>query len=601
VRRSLIASTTAAALLATSVAATAAPPTLDRSGIRPAGPVQIELSVLGTYQTQVFDESAAEIVAHDPATQRLFVVNANSGLVDVLDILDPTEPTKLFTLDPAGAVAADGRTVPAGGVVNSVTVRDGVVAAAVEAPVKTDEGWVVFFDVDGAVLNALRVGALPDMVTFTPNGRTLLVANEGEPNDDFTFDPEGSVSVIDVTTRIDRLTQDAVRTADFRAWDRGENELHPDVRVFGPDATGRADGGLEEPGRVARNLEPEYVVADSDSRTAYVMLQEANAFAVLDVAEARFTDIVPLGFKDHLLHGNELDVSDRDDAIRIENWPVFGIYQPDGFDAYRWRGQTLLVTANEGDARADFGDYEEDVRFANFGRGRPQDPPPVCVDGEGNAPERIQGFLDTNELGISNLEDLAEPANLGRLNLSRAQGLRFPDQAEDAEGQCYEALYSFGARSFSIWTTDGTQVYDSGSQFERITAELYPDNFNSNHRENSFETRSDDKGPEPEDVTIGRVAGRTYAFIGLERIGGVMVFDISDPRSPFFVQYLNNRDFTAEPDSSEAGDLGAEGLIFIEAGDSPTRRPMLAVANEVSGTTTLFDITTTNPGQGRGR
>jgi hypothetical protein len=171
VRRSLIASTTAAALLATSVAATAAPPTLDRSGIRPAGPVQIELSVLGTYETEVFDESAAEIVAHDPATQRLFVVTANSGLVDVLDILDPTEPTKLFTLDPAGAVAADGRTVPAGGVVNSVTVRDGVVAAAVEAPVKTDEGWVVFFDVDGAVLNALRVGALPDMVTFTPNGR----------------------------------------------------------------------------------------------------------------------------------------------------------------------------------------------------------------------------------------------------------------------------------------------------------------------------------------------------------------------------------------------------------------------------------------------
>lgn len=601
-RRSLIASTTAAALLATSMAATAAPPTLDRSGIRPAGPVQIELTVLGTYETGVFDESAAEIVAHDPATQRLFVANAQSGLVDILDISDPTDPTKLFELDPAGAAAPGGDDIPdKGSVINSVAVRNGVVAAAVEAPERTDDGWVAFFNVDGEVLNALRFGALPDMVTFTPNGRTLLVANEGEPNDEFTLDPEGSVSVVDVSSPIDGLTQAAVRTADFRAWDRGEYELHPDVRVFGPDITGRDDGGLDEPGRIARNLEPDYIVADSDSRTAYVMLQEANAFAVLDVVDARFTDIVPLGFKDHLLHGNELDVSDRDGAIRIENWPVFGIYQPDGFDAYRWRGQTLLVTANEGDARADFGDYEEDVRFANFGRGRVQDPPPVCVDGEGNASERIQDFLDSNELGISSLSDLAEPDNLGRLNLSRAQGLRFPDQPEGAEGQCYEELYSFGARSFSIWTTDGTQVYDSGSEFERITAELYPENFNSNHRENSFETRSDDKGPEPEDVTIGRVAGRTYAFIGLERIGGVMVYDISDSRSPFFVQYLNNRDFSADPGTSEAGDLGAEGLIFIEAGDSPTRRPMLAVANEVSGTTTLFDITTTNPGQGRGR
>ncbi|MFU8840754.1 MAG: choice-of-anchor I family protein [Nitriliruptoraceae bacterium] len=601
-RRSLIATTTAAALLATSVAATAAPPTLDRSGIRPAGPVQIELSVLGTYATGVFDQSAAEIVAHDPATQRLFVVNAQSGLVDVLDISDPTDPTRLFDLNPGGTRAADDRTVDEeGAVINSVAVGAGIVAAAVEAPERTDEGWVVFFDVDGMALNALRVGALPDMLTFTPDGRTLLVANEGEPNDAFTIDPEGSVSVIDVAGPIEGLTQDDVRTADFRAWDRGDQNLHPDVRVFGPDVTGRADGALDEPGRIARNLEPEYVVADADNRTAYVMLQEANAFAVLDIASATFTDIVPLGFKDHLLPGNELDVSDRDDEIRIASWPVFGMYQPDGFDAYRWRGQTLLVTANEGDARADFGDFEEDVRFANFGRGRAQDPPPVCVDDDGKAPERIQGFLDDNELGIETLDELADAANLGRLNLSRAQGLRYPDESEGAFGPCYEELYSFGARSFSIWTTDGTLVYDSGSELERITAEIYPDNFNSNHRQNSFETRSDDKGPEPEDVTIGRVAGRAYAFIGLERIGGVMVYDISDPRAPFFVQYLNNRDFTAESDSSEAGDLGAEGLIFIEAGDSPTRRPMLAVANEVSGTTTLFDITTTNPGQGRGR
>lgn len=581
--RSLIASATAAVLLATSVAASAAPPTLERSGVRPPGPVQIELAPLGTYETGVFDESAAEIVAHDPDTQRLFVVNANSGLVDVLDILDPTAPTKLFVLDPSGAVAADGSIVPsAGAVINSVAVGDGVVAAAVEAPVKTDDGWVVFFDVDGEVLNTLRAGALPDMVTFTPNGRILLVANEGEPNDAYTVDPPGTVSVIDVSGGVAALDQSSVRTADFTAWDPGGSRtLHPDVRIFGP----------EEVPLASENLEPEYIIADADNRTAYVVLQEANATAVLDINDAAFTDVWPFGFKDHLLPGNELDVSDRDGRILIENWPVFGMYQPDGFDAYRWRGQTLLVTANEGDSR-DWDGYSEESRF----RGATSNDDEVCTDSP------IERFLDDNPLGIETLDQLRSntvgDSAMGRLNVTTTLGRG--EDGRDAEG-CLHSAFAYGARSFAIWTTDGTQVYDSGSELERITAEAYPDNFNSNHRENSFETRSDDKGPEPEDVTIGRVAGRTYAFIGLERIGGVMVYDISDPRAPFFVQYLNNRDFTAEPGTSEAGDLGAEGLTFIEAGDSPTRRPMLAVANEVSGTTTLFDISTTTPGKGRGR
>jgi hypothetical protein len=580
-----IATAVASIVLVSAAAASVSASPLDRSAVRPAGPVGIELSPLGTYETGTFDQSAQEIVAHDPVSQRLFVVNAATGNVEVLDIADPTDPTRVDVLVTAGVPAADGSVVPAGGVANSVAVTGGLVAIAIEAPERVEPGWVVVFDRAGQARAAVRAGALPDAITATPDGRTLLVANEGEPNDDFSFDPEGSVSIIDVSGPIDELSQADVRTADFRAWDRGERTLHPDVRVFGPDVTGRADGALDEPGRIARNLEPEYIVAERDSRTAYVMLQEANAFAVLDVRSAAFRDVVPLGFKDHLAPGNELDVSDRDGAIRIANWPVSGMFQPDGFDTYRWRGQTLLVTANEGDARADFGDFQEDVRFADFGRGRPQDPPPVCDD----APA-VQAFLADNDRGITTVQQLQQPANLGRLNLSRAQGL-------DATGECYEELFSFGGRSFAIWTVDGELVYDSGSDFERITAEAAPAFFNSNHRENSFETRSDDKGPEPEDVTIGTVAGRTYAFIGLERVGGIMVYDISDPRSPAFVQYLNPRDFSAEPGTSAAGDLGAEGLIFIEAKDSPNGAPMLAVANEVSGTTSLFRVDKVTPGR----
>ncbi|MFJ9555931.1 choice-of-anchor I family protein [Nocardiopsis sp. NPDC101807] len=528
----------------------------------------IALSAVGTYRTDSFDAAAAEIVAHDPRSQRLFVVNAEAASVEVLDISDPSAPAKLLDLRVSGVAAADGSVVGEGAIANSVAVHDGVVAVAVEAADRTDDGWVVFFDTGGRALNAVRVGALPDMATFTPDGRHLLVANEGEPDDAHTVDPEGSVSLIRVNRRPAALTQDAVRTADFRAWD-GDRELHPDVRVFGPD---RSTGEPGTPGRVARDLEPEYIVADT-AYSAHVVLQEANAFAVLDLRTAEFTDIVPFGVKDHLEPGNELDASDRDGAVRIENWPVYGMYQPDGFASYRWRDRTLLVTANEGDSR-DRDGYSEEARLADL-----VEETPLCEDSP-----RLRDFVDGNDLGVTSPEGLADDSALGRLTVTTADGLR-------EDGSCYEDVYAFGGRSFSIWTADGEQLFDSGADFERITAEAEPDFFNSNHTENSFESRSDDKGPEPEGVVLGEVSGRTYAFIGLERVGGVMVYDVTDPNAAFHVQYLNNRDFSAEPGTREAGDLGAEGLSFIAGDDSPVPGvPLLAVANEVSGSTTLYRV-----------
>lgn len=529
----------------------------------------IELSALGSYHTDVFDASAAEIVAHDPRAQRLFVVNAAAATVEVLDVSDPDRPEKLFDLETAGVAAADGSVVEEGGAANSVAVHGDVVAVAVEAADRTDDGWVVLFDTNGNSVNALRVGALPDMATFTPDGRILLVANEGEPDDDYTIDPEGSVSVVKVSRRPASLTQDDVRTADFRAWDEGR-DLHPDVRVFGPDLSTGEPG---TPGRVARNLEPEYIVADT-AYSAHVVLQEANAFAVLDLRTAEFTDIVPFGLKDHLEPGNELDVSDRDDAVNIANWPTLGIYQPDGFDSYRWRGQTLLVTANEGDARGWDG-YSEEIRLKDL----VEEEAPLCEDSP-----RLTEFLADNDQGIGSVDELLADHNMGRLTVTSADGLR-------ADGSCYEDVHSFGGRSFSIFTADGERLFDSGSDFERITAETAPENFNSNHNENSFDTRSDDKGPEPEGVVLGEVDGRTYAFVGLERVGGVMVYDVTDPHDVTFTHYLNHRDFSAEPGDRGTGDLGAEGLTFINGEDSPVPGvPVLVVANEVSGSTTLFRV-----------
>lgn len=492
------------------------------------------LSPLGTYKTGIYDASAAEIVVHDPATQRLFVVNANTPSVDVLDIRNPSRPTKLFAIDPSAYGAA----------ANSVAVSNGIVAIAIESAVKTDPGQVVFFDTDGNFLNAVTVGALPDMLTFTPDGRKVLVANEGEPNDDYSVDPEGSVSIIDISGGVANLTQANVTTAGFTAFNGQRDALRArGVRIFGPGAT------------VAQDFEPEYIAVDRKSQTAYVALQENNAIGVLSLVSGTFVDILPLGYKSHALSG--LDASDRDGRINITTYAnLFGMYQPDAIALYEVAGQTYIVTANEGDAR-DYATFAEEARVKD---------------------------LKLDPVAFPNAAELQADAALGRLIVTTTLG--------DANGDgLYEELYAFGGRSFSIWDTQGNLVFDSGSQFEEIIAQRFPDFFNFDNAENdSFDNRSDNKGPEPEGITIGKIRGRTYAFIGLERVGGIMTYDITDPLNPFFVDYSNNRIFAGDPVAGTAGDLGPEGLTFIAAKDSPTGQPLLAVGSEVSGTTTLLAI-----------
>ncbi len=514
------------------------------AGAAPKG--RISLTPIGTYQSGQFDESAAEIVAHDPDTQQLFVVNAQTGAIDVLDISDPTDPALEATLETTG---------DEDGTVNSVAVRDGFIAVAVEAETKQEPGSVQFFAIDGFEdVATVEVGSLPDMLTFTPDGSKVVVANEGEPDEyclDGAGDPEGSISIIDVSGGVENLVQADVRTADFTEFNDQIDELRAaGVRIFGPNAS------------VAEDLEPEYVVIDADSTTAWVALQENNALAIVDLDTATVTDIVPLGFKDHSRRGNALDPSNRDDEIAIANWPVKGMYMPDAMDAYEFGNRTYIVTANEGDAR-DYDCYSEEVRIKD---------------------------LELDPEVFPNADELQKDENLGRLKTTTSFL---------TEGLPATELYSYGARSFSIWDEAGGLVFDSGDDFERITARLIPADFNSNNDENgSFDARSDDKGPEPEGVEIAKVFSKTYAFIGLERVGGIMVYDITTPRNPKFVEYVNNRDFTVEdPADPAAGDLGPEGLTFIAPSDSPNGRPLLVVANEVSGTTTIFQI----DGPGRSR
>ena len=457
----------------------------------------------------------------------------------------------------------------------------------------TDPGFVAFYDTAGNRLSVVQVGALPDALTFSPDGRYVLVANEGEPREDYGVDPEGSVSIIDLSVGVLNLTQDNVRTADFRAFNGREDELRAaGIRIFGPGAS------------AAQDFEPEWVEVSSDSRTAYVSLQENNAIAVVDIETATVTDIFPLGFKDWSADGewsgNGLDVSRRG-GIDIRHWPLFGIYQPDTIRLYETGGETFIITANEGDAR----DYEG-------------------VDGwdENWWSEEFQvRQLRLDPVAFPNAEELQQRENMGDLRVTSTMGFvegscnpslstaevialdrGYENIRDYVAAECvYDRLYSFGARSMSIFrvTDSGLEkVFDTGSQMEDTTAEEYPDFFNADHRyrapEDQFKRRSANKGPEPEGIAVGEIEGRTYAFVGLERIGGVMVYDITEPAETTFVQYINNRDFTLPGDdvSQTTHDLGAEGLHFIDASESPDAqgRHLLLVGNEVSGTTTVFAI-----------
>lgn len=508
----------------------------------------IQLNPLSTYVNGSFDEGAAEIVAYDPLLQRLFITNAEQNTVDIVDASSPDALAGIghISLAEYGAGA------------NSVAVHDGIVAIAVEADSKQSPGQVVFFDNQGTYLNAVTVGALPDMVTFTPDGTKVLVANEGEPNsyhETDSVDPHGSVSIIDISGGID---QAQVKTADFRRFNfHSEQVTAAGIRVFGPGAN------------VAQDLEPEYIAVADDSSTAWVSLQENNALAVVDLNEGKITDLLPLGYKDLSLRSNALDASNKDEQINIAHWeniPLYGMYQPDAIATYTANdGQTYIVTANEGDSRADYPGFDEEARI---------------------------GDLPLDATVFPNAEELKAESNLGRLKVTKTLG----DSDNDGD---YDALYAFGGRSFSIWDTEGNLVFDSGDDFEQIIAQLNPENFNSTNDENgSFDNRSDDKGPEPEAVTIGQVDGQTYAFIGLERDSGIMVYDVTNTEAVKFVQYINNRNFDVEAQLSdgssnpEAGDLGPEGLVFIPAESSPNGQPLLIVANEVSGTTTTYGIET---------
>ncbi len=513
-------------------------------------PLTFTLSKIGGFGSGVL--GASEITAFDSKSNRLFVVNGTNGTLDVVDLTDPSTPKPIQSITTASF---------GGGVFNSVAVFDGLMALAVEATPKTSPGKVAFFDAATLKLqHTLTVGAQPDMLIFSPNGKYVVTANEGEPNSygaADSVDPEGSISVITVN----RGGVPTVATADFKSYIGREADLRSQgVRIFGPGAN------------AAQDLEPEYVAVTEDSKLAHVTLQENNAVAIVDLATAKVTSIKPLGFKDHSVQGMGMDASDEDGgtntnsgtpAIKIIPVPVKGMYQPDAIASYVANGQTYFITANEGEARADWPGYSDETRVRAH-----------CAAGLDPAV-----FADAANLILD--------SNLGRLRITANPN--GGSAGKNAAGQCNE-LWSFGARSFTIWNKDMVRVFDSGDQIEQRTTALANAKFNSSHDNDTLDGRSASKGPEPEGVTIGKIGNKSFAFVGLERVGGIMVYDVTTPTAPTFVTYYNNRGTSGTSGTTLTGDRGPEGVLFIPAAKSPNGKPLLIVGNETSGTTAVLQL-----------
>lgn len=450
-------------------------------------------------------ETSAEISAYDPLTKKLFVVSNEGGAkVEVVDLSNYPNVSKSNTLN-----------FPANAGINSVAVSNGLLAIALDGADKQGNGAVVVLKTSTLEeVKKITVGAMPDMVTFSPDGNYILSANEGEPNDDYTVDPKGTVSIINVKDNY------SVKTLDFSGFESQKASLLAGgFRIYGPKAT------------FAQDIEPEYIAVSADSKKAYVTLQENNGVAEIDVVSGTITKINPLGTRDINLAENPFDVSDKDGKIALANWPLKAFYLPDAISYFTTGGSAYIALANEGDTRAWKG-YDEEARVKSL-------------------------KLDPTKFPAA--ATLQLDANLGRLTVTKAYG--------DADGDGdYDELYATGGRSLSILNAStGALVANIGKDLEQhvIDAGKYDDE------------RSDNKGVEVEGVTVAEVNGRTLAFIGLERVDMIAVYDVTTPAAPKFVQLFATGD-------------APEGVLFVKPKDSPNGRSLVVVSSEGDGTVKFF-------------
>lgn len=498
------------------------------------GNAALDLTQIGRYNSGVMnpDGGSAEIVVYNNVNDCAYVINGVKGTLDCVSLSGLASTNSVQDLS---ATEIDVKNLVSGftyGDMTSVAVSpDGqTLAAAIQAEAYDANGYVALFScgADGGLTfqRAIEVGVQPDMVTFTPDGTKILTANEGEPRLGYVdgSDPAGTVSIIDATSG-------AAVNVGFDAFD---HETLAGMGII-----------LKKNTAPAVDLEPEYIAASNDK--AYVSLQEANAIAVIDLDAERVDGIYSAGFED--LGETAFDINKDDEQYAARTYPgVKSIRMPDGISLYEANGKTYLLTANEGDSR-EWADYLNEI-------------------------ERDKGE--------------ASPA--GNIAAGEVAGKVVYFDSSDYDGLEADKDYLFGGRSFSMFevTAEGLQeVFTSGSDFEQLTADYIPDHFNCSNDDASVDDRSGKKGPEAESVTTGTVDGRTYAFVTLERISGIMVYDITDPAKVQYVNYINSRDFSADIKDDDS----VEGMAFVPAAQSATGEALLLGACEVSGTLAAYELT----------
>lgn len=450
---------------------------------------------------------AAEISAYDDVSKKLFTVNnSNTNKIDVIDLSDPINPKMIASID----------LTPFNGASNSVATYNGKLAVALEAtPNKQDLGKVIVFDTANyAVIKQITVGALPDMVTFSPDGKYIMTANEGEPSSDYTTDPNGSISIIEVNNNY------SVTTLDFSIFNSQLSTL-----TTAGFRIGKAGANF------AADIEPEYITISSDSKTAWITLQENNGVAKVDLVSKTISKIFPLGYKDYNKAENAIDISDKDAKVAFNTWKVKGLFMPDAIASYSVNGINYFITANEGDAR-EYGDYADVKRL---------------------------GKLILDPIAFPDAAILQADDKMGRLNIISTLG----DTNKDGK---YEELYAFGGRSFTIWNGDsGNLIFDSKNELDKKAQEFgtYDDG------------RSDDKGAEPESVVVAKMGSKNILFVGLERTDNCMIYDVTNPNAPIYLQTLKTGD-------------APEGLLFIPASKSPNKRSLVVVSSEGDGTIKIY-------------
>lgn len=511
----------------------------------------VDVEQIGRYDAGMTnaDGGVMEIVDYNTETGWAYAVNGQTGYLTAIPIKDMESKETVDLLDgndiDIRSIVEENCEGFTYGDMTSVSVsEDGtLLAVAIQAEGYTENGRVAVFNCneDGTLTfnRAYETGVQPDMVTFTPDGSNVLTANEGEPREGYgedTVDPAGTITVIELAYG---TANASVTEVDFTAYDSAE------------ERQSLVDAGivLQKGVNPSADFEPEYIAAGND--VAYVTLQEANAIAVLDLDAKEITGVYSAGFEDYSTVA--VDIDKKDEAYNPKTYEdLKGIRMPDGIALYTADGVDYLVTANEGDTR-EWGDYlNEDER--DFGDGETSPTGKITAENSGL----------TGKVVFFGSEDY--------------------DGLEDGVD------YLYGGRSFTVFRADEnglTEVYDSGSEIEAKTAEYVPDNFNCSNDDVSMDDRSGKKGPEVESVTTGTVGDRTYVFVGLERVGGVMVYDITDPENTVFANYINSRDYSADI----AGDDSPEGLSFIPAAESADGNAYLLAACEVSGTVAAYQLT----------